>query len=45
MDHLNNTLFYEKLEDNRTERFSEEITAVLAGMTKKEIQYTRQGHI
>ena len=37
MDHLNNMLFYEKLQDDPTERFSEEITTVLAGMTEREI--------
>ena len=36
MDHLN-TLFYEKLQDDPTKRFSEEITTVLAGMTEREI--------
>ena len=37
MDHLNNTLFCEKLEDDFTERFSEEIMTDLAGMTEREI--------
>ena len=37
MDHLNNTLFYEKLQDDPTERFLVEIMTVLAGMTEREI--------
>ena len=37
MDPLNNMLFYEKLQDDSTEWFSEEITTVLAGMTEREI--------
>ena len=37
MDHFNNMLFYENLQDYPTERFSEEITKVLAGMTEREV--------
>ena len=37
MGHLDNTLFYEKLSDNPTEWFSEEITSALAEMTKRKI--------
>ena len=37
MYHLNNTLVYEMLQDDPTERFSSEITSVLARMTEREI--------
>ena len=37
MDHLNNMLFYEKLGNDPTERFSEEIMSVVAGMTEREM--------
>ena len=36
-DHLNNTLFYKKLGDDPMERFLEEITSVLAPMSKREM--------
>ena len=37
MDHLNDTQFYRKLENDPMERFSEEIKVFLAGMTDRKI--------
>ena len=37
MDHLNNTQFYEKLSDDATEWFSEEITSLLEEMREKRV--------
>ena len=37
MNHLNKTDFYERLLEDRTERFSEEITSSLAGMHERRI--------
>ena len=37
MDHLNNTHFYEKLSDDPTERFTEEITSLLEEMKDKKV--------
>ena len=37
MKHLNNTQFYEKLPDDPTEQFSEEITKYLSGMFERNV--------
>ena len=37
MQHLNNTQFYEKLSEDPTERFSEEITDYLTGMFERNV--------
>ena len=36
MAHLNNTLFYKKLDDDFMKQFSYDIMSVLAAMTKRE---------